>query len=646
MDWYLDVRKDYEARRCGGEDMLRMEIACFLILLFVALIYFSAQRTQTKLHKTFSLLLVVVLVHLMFDGITLYTVNHLDTVPRWLNDTLHRGFIGTMILVEYLFYAHISFLAEEETGDRRKFIVFARIYLAIAELLILILPIQYKITPNGNYEVGIHANVTYVSITVFIILCIGSLVRHWKQIHFKKKFAIATALGIEVAVSILQGLYAHWLISGMAITLMTLAFYLTVENPDVLLLEQVREEKKKAEEANASKSAFLSIVSHEIRTPMNAVVGMTDLLLREELTDKQTTYLRNIKNSGEALVMIVNDILDQSKIEAGKMDIVESAYELRQVLEDVRMIIENRIGEKPLNLIYDIDERIPKVLVGDALRIRQVLINLMNNAVKFTEKGYIELTVCMERSEQNRLLLRFSVKDSGQGIQEEDLKRLFHFFAQVDTRKNHSKEGTGLGLSISKEFIRLMGGQLEVTSEYGKGSEFFFSIYQGFLEEHAGEESESRLKLTGENGHFTAPQARILLVDDTPLNLMITKELLLPLGIQVDTAESGIKAIEMVQRNCYHVVFMDYLMPNMDGIETTRQIRKLSELAATSDDAERAEYYKMMPIIALTGDTSEEAKEQFKLAGMDDFTEKPVGIEQMKLLLRKWLPENLICENV
>lgn len=626
--------------------MLRMEIACFLILLFVALLYFSAQRTQTKLHETFSLLLVVVLVHLMFDGITLYTVNHLETVPRWLNDILHRGFIGTMILVEYLFYAHISFLAEEETGDRRKFIVFARIYLAIAELLILILPIQYKITPKGNYETGIHANVTYVSITVFIILCIGSLARHWKKIHFKKKFAIATALGIEVVVSILQAMHEDWLISGMAITLMTLAFYLTVENPDVLLLEQVQKEKQKAEEANASKSAFLSIVSHEIRTPMNAVVGMTDLLLREELTDKQTRYLRNIKNSGEALVMIINDILDQSKIEAGKMDIVESAYELRPVLEDIRMIIENRIGEKPLKLVYDIDERIPKVLVGDALRIRQVLINLLNNAVKFTEKGHIELDISIAKKEENQLLLRFSVKDSGQGIRAEDLNRLFIFFSQVDTRKNHSKEGTGLGLSISKEFIRLMGGQLEVASEYGKGSEFFFYIYQGFLEDSGDEEKESDLKVTGKNCRFTAPEARILLVDDTPLNLMITKELLLPLEMKVDTAESGIKAVEMVQKNHYHAVFMDYLMPNMDGMETTRQIRKLSETAAASGNMEQAEYYKVIPIIALTGDIAEESKEQFKLAGMDDFTEKPVGAEQMKLLLRKWLPENLICENV
>ncbi|MCI5874918.1 MAG: ATP-binding protein [Roseburia sp.] len=623
--------------------MLRMEIACFLILAFVALLYFSAQRRQTKLHKTFSLLLVVVLIHLIFDGVTLYTVNHLDTVPLLLNDILHRGFIGTMILVEYLFYAHISFLVEEETGDCGHFRVFSKVYFVMAEILILILPVSYKVTSSGNYEAGIHANVSYVSVAVYILLCIGTLARYWKQIHMKKKFAIATALGIEVMVSVLQGLNGSWLISGMGITLMTLSFYLTVENPDVLLLEQVREEKRKAEEANASKTAFLSIVSHEIRTPMNAVIGMTELLLRDDLTDKQRKYLLNIKNSGEALVMIVNDILDQSKIEAGKMDIVEDAYELRSMLDDVRMIIENRIAEKPIHLIYDIDEHIPKIIVGDALRMRQILINLMNNAVKFTEQGYIELGIRIVKEEDERLLLRFSVKDSGQGIRQEDMNRLFKAFSQVDTKKNHSKEGTGLGLSISADFVHMMGGQLDVASEYGKGSEFFFTVYQGLPE--MDEEREPLKKPAWQSDKFTAPGAKILIVDDSEINLMITESLLESLQMKIDTAESGMKALEMIQKNQYHAVFMDYMMPYMDGVETTEKVRRLAESAAALRSTELAEYYKSVPIIALTGDASEETKEKFKLAGIDDYTEKPVMVDQLKKILLKWLPENLILHN-
>ena len=612
--------------------MLRMEIACFIILAFVALLYFSARRQHTKMHKTFSAILIVVLIHLIFDGATLYSVNHLDTIPRWINDSLHRVFIGTMVLVVFLFYEHICLIIEEEMEKSIFLKNIARVYLVIAELFICALPISYKVTDKGNYEAGIHANVSYVSVGFFIVLCIFTVIGYWKQIHYKKKLVIATALAIETSISILQGLNGTWLISGMGITLMTLSFYLTLENPDILLLNQVKEEKKKAEEANASKSRFLSVVSHEIRTPMNAIVGMTELLLRGDLTKEQREYLMNIKNSGDALVMIINDILDQSKIEAGKMELVEAPYELRGMLEDVRMIIENRIGEKPVQLIYTIDDQIPEALVGDGLRLRQVLINLLNNAVKFTEKGYIELGISLEQKKEDELLLYFSIKDSGQGIREEDLNRLFQAFSQVDTKKNHSKEGTGLGLSISRDFVHLMGGQLKVRSEYGAGSEFFFTISQGVSEEavYQNEEMTSSESMEKE---FTAPNARLLVVDDTPMNLMIIKELLEPFKMQIDLAESGMKALELVEQHQYHLILMDYLMPNMDGVETTKRIRSLSE--------QKDAYYQTVPIIALSGDISEEAKEQFELARMDDFVEKPVTAETLKRVLIKWLPKEV-----
>lgn len=612
--------------------MLRMEIACFIILAFVALLYFSARRQHTKMHKTFSAILIVVLIHLIFDGATLYSVNHLDTIPRWINDYLHRVFIGTMVLVVFLFYEHICLIIEEEMEKSIFLKNIARVYLVIAELFICALPISYKVTDKGNYEAGIHANVSYVSVGFFIVLCIFTVIGYWKQIHYKKKLVIAIALAIETTISILQGLNGTWLISGMGITLMTLSFYLTLENPDILLLNQVKEEKKKAEEANASKSRFLSVVSHEIRTPMNAIVGMTELLLRGDLTKEQREYLMNIKNSGDALVMIINDILDQSKIEAGKMELVEAPYELRGMLEDVRMIIENRIGEKPVQLIYTIDDQIPEALVGDGLRLRQVLINLLNNAVKFTEKGYIELGISLEQKKEDELLLYFSIKDSGQGIREEDLNRLFQAFSQVDTKKNHSKEGTGLGLSISRDFVHLMGGQLKVRSEYGAGSEFFFTISQGVSEEavYQNEEMTSSESMEKE---FTAPNARLLVVDDTPMNLMIIKELLEPFKMQIDLAESGMKALELVEQHQYHLILMDYLMPNMDGVETTKRIRSLSE--------QKDAYYQTVPIIALSGDISEEAKEQFELARMDDFVEKPVTAETLKRVLIKWLPKEV-----
>lgn len=408
-------------------------------------------------------------------------------------------------------------------------------------------------------------------------------------------------------------------------------------------MQDLKEQKEIAENANASKSAFLSIVSHEIRTPMNAVVGMTDLILRdkEKLPDKHVKYLKNIRNSGASLVMIVNDILDQSKIESGKMEIVDAVYELRPMISDVEMIIENRVGSKPVKIEVEIADDVPKFMVGDSLRIRQILINLMNNSVKFTEVGYVRLSIDMVKSEEGRSMIKFSIKDSGQGIRPEDLKRLGQAFSQVNTAKNHSIEGTGLGLYITKEFIQMMGGQLSVISEYGKGSEFYFSIWQG-ISNGMDESGESVTKQAWKvDEDFYAPDARILVVDDTEVNLLITKELMAPIKMTIDTVTSGEKAIEAVKSNRYDLVFMDYMMPYMDGVETTKRIRSLD-----GDNEEITEYYRQVPIIALTADSSENVRNSLVSAGIDDFTDKPVEIKRLKAILLKWLPKDKIKAEV
>lgn len=257
-----------------------------------------------------------------------------------------------------------------------------------------------------------------------------------------------------------------------------IAFALTIAVIVLIMQGNLREEKERADAANKAKSAFISNISHEIRTPMNAIVGMTQIMLRRELPKQEREYLLNIRNSGNALLAIINDLLDMSKIESGKMELVDEEYDFMSMLSDLGMIILNRIGNKPVELLFDIDPDIPAKLYGDALRIRQIIINLMNNATKFTEEGYVCLTVKVKQMQQEDVELFVSVKDTGQGIREEDIGRLFGSFQQVDAKKNHHKEGTGLGLSISKQFVELMGGSIGVTSEYGRGSEFYFTIHQ------------------------------------------------------------------------------------------------------------------------------------------------------------------------
>lgn len=540
-----------------------------------------------------------------------------------------------------------------------------------------------------------------------------------RQIDFNSRLLAA---GYEYG---LQGQFAWDICINGAI-----AFSLTATVIALILQGNLREEKERADAANKAKTEFVSNISHEIRTPMNAIVGMTQLMLRRNPQGQDREYLLNIQNSGNALLAIINDLLDISKIESGRMELVPEEYDLMPMLSDLGMILQNRIGGRPVELLFDIDTDIPAGLYGDALRIRQIIINLLNNAVKFTEEGYVCLTVKVKQIQEDDIELYIAVKDTGQGIREEDLGRLFGAFQQVDQKKNHHKEGTGLGLSLSKKFVEMMGGSIGVKSEYGKGSEFYFTIHQRITDnrkaaalpegkeavvigrlrnERANEllkELAGMLHLNFENdimsvaetkapvfcftdvyGEFSQAEAqrlqelsatvcgmvdpmaeavfpegmpvmnkplysdnfcrfienrkkeaepkaeelyftdkRVLVVDDNELNRMIAVEMLKPTGLEIDTAENGERALEMIQAQRYDMVFMDHQMPVMDGVEAVRAIRQLE-----------GEYFREVPVIALTANTGAEQQEQYAKAGMNGYLSKPFELEDIYRLLTKWL---------
>ncbi len=492
------------------------------------------------------------------------------------------------------------------------------------------------------------------------------------------------------------------------------------------------------------KSDFLANMSHEIRTPMNAVIGMAEMALREELPPSARDYVGQIISSGKTLLTIINDILDFSKIESGKMVIEEQEYEPMSIINDVANIINTRIGEKDLELILDISPNLPNKLVGDSDRLKQVIINLSNNAVKFTQKGQVLLRVNCKNISDDEVLLQVDVKDTGIGIKKEDVAKIFQSFQQVDSKRNRNIEGTGLGLAISKSFVDLMGGRIWVESEYEKGSTFSFEIPQkvkddtpsvllkdkegivaaglvanGYLRDHIEKDmeqlkvqymsltSDSELEklveqkvsyffvgqgmfslkvedfvrkhpeitaillidfrnsmktnipnllvvkkplyvlniasiFNGEDVHigmgysgfddfeFIAPEAEILIVDDNAINLTVAEGLLKPLQMKIDTATSGKETISMISQKKYDLIFMDHMMPEVDGVETTHIIRRFYE------------NYADVPIIALTANAVAGTKEMFLEEGMNDFVAKPIEMRNILSKLRNWLPKEKI----
>ena len=384
--------------------------------------------------------------------------------------------------------------------------------------------------------------------------------------------------------------------------------------------------KEAAESDNRAKSLFLANMSHEIRTPMNAILGMTDIILRQNNVAPIKENVLIIKSACNNLLDIVNDILDFSKIESNKLEIVNAPYNLPTLVDNITKMLSPKMAEKNLSFNLSFDESTPKNLIGDATRIRQIITNLLNNSIKFTKEGSISMSIS-SRPCNDGIFLDIAISDTGCGIKEDEVHKLFSKFERCDTRQNRSIEGTGLGLCICKNLINLMGGDIWVSTTYQKGSTFSFYIFQGI--------SNEEITLDNQNStliNFTAPNAKILVVDDLSLNLKVIEGLLQPYNINVTTVLSGQKCIDLLKNNAsFHLIFMDHMMPEFDGIDTLKMLKQLD-----------LPNVKNVPIVALTANTINGMREMFLDCGFADFLGKPIDVAKLHNILLKYLPSDLI----
>lgn len=462
-----------------------------------------------------------------------------------------------------------------------------------------------------------------ISVRIGIVLC-G---------YFELLFLVCFNTPIRAA---FEGKYADifmdrfpmiYLIAVLIISMIMIQYHVNILKTDELI--------KELNHANKAKSEFLAHTSHEIRTPINAVLGMNTMILRETNQTQVKEYGARIEEAGKTVLALINDILDMAKIESGKMEIVPVDYKLGPAIGDLIHLIEDKASDKGLELKVEAEEDIPLNLVGDVGRIKQVALNLLNNAVKYTNEGQVTLQVSHTIISENKLRLRISVKDTGIGIKKEDLKILFDSFQRLDVKKNAGVEGFGLGLGIAKSLIEQMNGKLLVESEYGVGSEFSFEIEQEYTggeklgDYHKYLTVSDRVKEEAKE-KFHAPNGHILVVDDVNVNLMVVKCLLQRIQINVDTAISGMEAIEKVRNNKYDMIFLDSFMPDLDGVGTLERIKK--EKLINED----------LPVIMFTADALTGMREEYISKGFTDYLTKPVAVKALEDMIQKYMPQELI----
>lgn len=603
--------------------IVSFSICSFIFVLMFIIFYFSKERLNTLDTKMYSCILVTNIIGIMIDVFG-YFIFKIYGSESFISILISKFYLVYYFLWAYFFLLYIfviSFREKTEYLLQKKFTKPSIILTSIIiSLIVLIMPIQITYEDNVAYSSGLSVNMVYGLCFIMVGIMLYCLLRNLKKISTKEYIPLLTFMVLSTFCMIIQKTYPEITLMLMCHSIVTSLMYFTIENPDVKMVKELEVAKNEAEKANHAKSEFLSSMSHELRTPLNAIVCFSELLESKEGLDSESKdFAKDIVSASHNLLDLVNGVLDISKIEAGKMELINKEYNSQELFNSLSTMVIPRIGDKPIDFKTVIASDIPPVLKGDTGKLKQIILNLLTNAVKYTDKGFIKYRIeCINDFKNNQTKLIITVTDTGRGIKKEDIDRLFKKFERLEEDRNTSIEGTGLGLAITEGLAELMGGKITVISDYGKGSTFKFVVIQEIVNVEIKEKSSNTISFD----YNTFEGKKALIVDDSKLNLKVAENVLKNFLVTTESVTSGLECLSCVNSKKYDIIFMDIMMPNMSGVEV---LRKLRENGVNT------------PVIALTADAIEGQEEKYMSEGFDGYISKPINKEKLNYVLNKYL---------